>query len=90
MDDNLAVDGHNKLDARHRGCSHLLELSARRCCIIYPGQFLTGGLPTVRRGDIGAVTLQYCLPSTAPSSLQITSPEAGFRGGVYGDNTIAQ
>ena len=76
--DKLTVDGHNEVDARSRGCSHLLALSARCYCIIIPGQFLTGGLPTARRGDRGAVSLQDRLPSTASSPLQRTSPEAGF------------
>ena len=55
-----------------------------------PGQILTGGLPAARRVDRGAVSLQDQLPSTAPSPLQREGPEAGFRGGVYGNNVIAQ
>ena len=90
MDNNLAVDGHNEVDARSRGCSHLLALSSWRCRIIDPGHFLTGGPPTARRGDRGVVSLQDWLSLTASSPLQRTSPEAGFRGGVYGDNMITQ
>ena len=55
-----------------------------------PGRFFTGGPPSERRGGIGAVYLQDQSPSTASSPLQRTSPEAGFQGGVYGDNMIAQ
>ena len=55
-----------------------------------PGRILTGGLPAARRGGRGAVSLQDQSPSTVSSPLQRTSPEAGFRGGVYGDNMIAQ
>ena len=90
VDGNLAVDSHNEVDARSCGCSHLLVLSAQRCHIINPGQFLTGGPPTAREGDRGAVSLQDQSPSTASSPLQRTSPEVGFRGGVYGDNIIAE
>ena len=49
-----------------------------------------GGPPAARRGDRGAVSLQDRSPPTASSSLQRANPEAGFRGGVYGDNMIAQ
>ena len=55
-----------------------------------PGRILTVGPPAARRGDIGAVSLQDQLPSTASSPLQRTSPELGFQGGVYGDNMFDQ
>ena len=55
-----------------------------------PGLILTGGPPASRRENRGAVSLQDQSPSTALSPLQRTSTEAGFRGGVYGDNIIAQ
>ena len=55
-----------------------------------PGRILTGGPPAARRWDRGVVSLQDWSPSTALLPLQRTSPEAGFRGGVYGDNIIAQ
>ena len=90
VDNKLTVDGHHKMGTRARGCSHLLALLARRRRIIDPGQYFTGGLPEARRGDIGAVFLQNRSPSTVLSPLQRTSPEAGFRGGIYGDNIIAQ
>ena len=51
---------------------------------------MTGGPPAKRRGDRGAVSLQDQLPWTVSSPLQSKIPEAGFRGGVYGDNIIAQ
>ena len=51
---------------------------------------MTGRPPAARRGDRGVVSLQDQLPLTASLPLQRTSPEAGFRGGVYGDNMIAQ
>ena len=53
------------------------------------GKFLTGGPPAARRGDRGAVLLKDQSPLTASLPLQRDSPEAGFRGWVYGDNTIA-
>ena len=90
VDDNMTVNSHNEVDAKSRGFSHLLALSARLRHIIDPGQFLTGGPPAARRGDRGTVSLQYWSPSTALLPLQRTSPEAGFRGGVYGENIIAQ
>ena len=80
VDDDLTADGHNKVDARSRGRSRLLALSARRRRIIDPGRFLTGGPPATRRGDRGAVPLQDRSPSTASSPPQRTSPEAGFQG----------
>ena len=80
----------NLNDARSCRCSLLLKLSAQRRHIINPGLFLTGGLPAEIKGDRGAVPLQDRLPSTALSLLQRTSPEAGFQGGVYGDNIIAK
>ena len=55
-----------------------------------PGWVLTGGPTAARRGDIGAVLLKYQSSSTTSLPLQRTSPEAGFRGGLYGDNMIAQ
>ena len=48
MDDDLNADDHNEVDARSMEYSRLLALSARRCCIIDPGRFLTGG-PLVSR-----------------------------------------
>ena len=39
VDDNLTVDGHNEVDARSRGCSHILALSARHRCIIILEEF---------------------------------------------------
>ena len=51
---------------------------------------MTGGPPAARRGDRGAVSLHDQSPSTASLLLHRTSPEAGFRGGVYGENMIAQ
>ena len=89
VDNNLDVDVHNEVDARSRECSHILALSSRRCCIIDPGQFLMGGPPMARRGDGGAILLQYRLPLTASFPLHITGPEAGFWGGVYGNNMIS-
>ena len=56
----------------------------------YPGLFLTVGPPAARGGDRGAVLLQDRSSSKASSPLQRMSPESGFRGGVYGDNMIAQ
>ena len=78
MDDDLNADDHNEVDARSMEYSRLLALSARRCCIIDPGQFLMGGPPMARRGDGGAILLQYRLPLTASFPLHITGPEAGF------------
>ena len=49
-----------------------------------------GGPPEATRSYRGMVSLQDQSPSTASSPLQRTSPEAGFQGGVYGDNMIAQ
>ena len=51
---------------------------------------MTGGPPAARRGDRGAVSLHDQSPSTASLLLHRTSPEAGFRGGVYGNHMIAQ
>ena len=87
---NLAIDDHNEVDDISCRCSHLMTLSAWRCHIINPGQFLTDGLPTSRREDRGAVSLKYRPPLTASSPLQRTSPEAGFQVGLYGDSVIAQ
>ena len=70
VDNKLTVDGHKEVDARSRGSSHLLVLSAWRRCIINPGRFLTGGTPAARKGDRGTVSLQYQLPSTALLPLQ--------------------
>ena len=53
-------------------------------------QSLTGGTPAARRGDRGAVLMQDQLTSTASSPLQRMIAQAGFRGGVYGDNMITQ
>ena len=39
VDKNLTVDGHNEVDARSRGCYHLLALSARRHHIMILGDF---------------------------------------------------
>ena len=72
----------NPNKARSRGCSCLMELSAQSRCIIGPGQFLTGGKPTERRGGRGVVPLQDLSPSTASLPLQRTSLEAGFQGGA--------
>ena len=90
VDNNLTADGHNKVDTRSRGCSHLLALSAWRRRIIYSDQFLMGGPSAARRQDIGVVSLKHQSPSTASSPLQRTSPESGFRGGVYRENMMAQ
>ena len=90
VDNNLTVDGHNYVDSISRGCSHLLALSAQRHHIIDSGLFFTGGLSAARRGDRVAVSLKYRLPSMVSSPLQRTGPEAGFRGGLYGKNMIAQ
>ena len=90
VDNNLTVDGHNEVDTISRGCSRLLALLAQRHHIINPGQFLTGGTPAARRGNRGTMSLQYRSPLTASLPLQRTIPEAGFRGGVYGDNMFAQ
>ena len=90
VENKMAVDGHNKVDTKSQGCSHLLKLSARQCRIIDPGNFLTDGPPTTRRRDRGAVSLQYRSTLTASWPVQRTSAEAGFQGGVYGDNMIAQ
>ena len=45
----------NTNNSRSRGCSILLALSARRCHVINPGRFLTGGLPPERREGKGVV-----------------------------------
>ena len=84
---NVSSDTNN---ARSRGRSCLLAISAWRCHIINRVLFLTGGTPSERRGDRGEVLLQDWLPSTASSPLQRTSPEEGFQGGVYDENMIAQ
>ena len=55
-----------------------------------PGPFLTGGPPAARIRDKGVVFLQDRTPSTESFTLQRTSPEVGFRGGIYGDNIITQ
>ena len=55
-----------------------------------PERILTGGPPAAKRGDIGVVSLQDGSPSTASLPLKRTSPEAGFGGGVHGNNIIAQ
>ena len=55
-----------------------------------PGRIFTGGPPSAKRGDRGAVSLQDRLPPMASSPLQRTSPEAGFRGRLYCNNVIAQ
>ena len=55
-----------------------------------PGRILTGGTPTERRVDRGAVSLQDRSTLTASLPLQRVIPEAGFQWGVYGDNMIAQ
>ena len=39
VDDNMAVDGYNEVDARSRGCSHLLALSSQRCRILILDNF---------------------------------------------------
>ena len=90
VDDNLTTDGHNEVDARSCGCSRLMALLVWHRRTIYPGQFLTGGTPSAKRGDRDAVPLQYQSPSTVLSPLQRTSSESGFQGGVYGDNMISQ
>ena len=81
VESNLAANGHNKVDAISCGRSRLLGLSARRRCVIDPGQLLTGGPPAKIIGDRGAVPLQDRSPSTASSTLQRTIPESGFQGG---------
>ena len=58
VDDNLTTDGHNEVDARSCGCSRLMALLVWHRRTIYPGQFLTGGTPSAKRGDRGAVPLQ--------------------------------
>ena len=65
VENKLSVDGPNEVDTRSCGCYHLCVLSARRCHIINPGRFLTGGTPVARRGGIGALLLQDRSPSTA-------------------------
>ena len=89
VNENLNADGHNDVDARYHGNSRLLALSARRHCIIYPGQFLTGGPPAARIGDRGEVPLRDRLTPTESSPLQRTITEAGLQGGLYGNNMIA-
>ena len=44
VDDNLTVNGHNEVDARSCGCSHLLELSARSRHIMILEYFLRVGI----------------------------------------------
>ena len=39
VDNNLNIDGHNEVDARSCGCSHLLALSARRRRIVILNEF---------------------------------------------------
>ena len=39
VDDNLTIDGHSEVDARSRGCSHLLALSAQRRRIMILDEF---------------------------------------------------
>ena len=41
--DNLTIDGHNKVDARSYGCSHLPALSAQRRRIMILREFLQVG-----------------------------------------------
>ena len=89
MDNYLTVNVHNKADARSRGNYCLLLISVQHCHIINVGFFLRGGPPAARRGDICMVPLQDWLLLTASLPLQKTSPQAGFQGGVYGDNMIA-
>ena len=41
--DNLTINGHNEVDARSRGCSHLLALSSRHLRIMILDEFLQVG-----------------------------------------------
>ena len=76
VDDDLAANGHSKVDAKSCGSSRLLVISARRHCIIDPGRFLNDGMPAARRGDRSVVLLQDHLPLMTSPPLQRTSPEA--------------
>ena len=89
VDKILTADVCNKVDSISRRCSCLLALSAQHHHSINPRRFLMGGTSAARRGYRGVVPLQDWLTLTAPSPLQRTSTEAGFQGGVYGNNMIA-
>ena len=90
MVDNLAVNSHNEVDARSCGCYHLLALSARRCCIIDPGRFLTVGCQRQEEGiEVRCLCNIGRHRQSCRHSREIVQKQAS-EGGLYGENIFAQ
>ena len=78
---NSSNVSRNTNDTRSRGRSRHLTLSARLRHLIYPGFFLTGGLPAAIIEDRGVITLQDQSPLTVLLPPQRLIPDEGFQGG---------